>query len=355
MASSGRSLPMFAKSWVLLFDDVLRIHRQSGSGAARRFFWDFCWHYPSSARWLVFIHGLYQRFGFARAPALIVRKKTSTRYLSKNLLFRQRLVLIAAHYDIVANLFKPSAMRSLLALRNLPLAEITGKSGQLYGVYLTQSVDHCCEGELCLVLQNIATAQPLATLSLVFDRTPAGIVAIIGGLQGLAAENAKSAIIDATKELHGLRPKSVVLATFYAFCQVLNVQSRLAISLKNNPSNKIGRSFVANNDSFWSEIAQTRNCDGDFNLPPTIPEKTDDQVPAKRKTAWRHRNLLRDEISRQVASHSIALLDQNLPSGTCLKSGPASWETQRYNTPSGDKHLLGAQTDHAYSRSNPDC
>jgi uncharacterized protein VirK/YbjX len=131
-----------------------------------------------------------------------------------------------------------------------------------------------------------------------------------------------------------------VLIGLYALCNAIAVTHIEAISLKNNPSKKIGHRFVADNDTFWAEISSDRNADGDFVLPLVLPERAIEQVPSKRKKLWQARKMLKDDVMKQSRMRISRMLNpETIRNKTCYGAGPTA----------------GAKLDYENFGTNSDC
>jgi uncharacterized protein len=335
----------------LFYNYLCRIYRAWGLKIAFRFFWNFWIHFPVSQRWIGFTDSLYQTNTGMHAPILIVRKKCFFKYISINLSFSQRVKLIEDHYRSIKRVFSSAALISMLEMRETEVALMSGKSGKNYRIYLTQCPELGSEGELSIILQESDTGLRLATLTFMITISNKGLGLVIGGLQGPNHSNAKSTIVEATRDLHGLRPKNAVLIGLLGICSTIRVEQIEAVCRANNPSKKRGTSFIADNDSFWLEISKRQNADGDFILPLKLIEKTIDQVPSKKKKTWLQRQDLKHEILRNTQHNISALLAQQFAS-THQRMAQCEADTPSYNTLSGDRNLLEANISDAECRAN---
>jgi uncharacterized protein len=317
-----------------------RIHQQSGAKLAFRFLWNFVRHYPHSKRWIRSMQQIYASNGANPVPLIIIRKKCFFKYVSKQFKFPERSKLIEEHYLITAFLFSRYTCTMMLNMRAISLAHIEGVSGKIFSLSLVQRPELCSEGELSIILQEQCNGKRLATLTFLFVRKKFSLGILIGGMQGPNCENSKAEIVEATRELFGLRPKNAVLCALYAMCMVLPITHFESVSCKNNPSKKIGKAFKADNDGFWAEISNTMSNAGDFVLPLDLPERLLEQVPSKRRKLWQRRKCLKDSIKLQSEAQLSNLINP---------------ETRSYKKTYGNKLPPQAKANHAEPGSNFNC
>ncbi len=289
----------------MLLDYLIRVNRKWKLRIAGRFLWNYLYYYPDSAKWVRFIHELYLRHGFSHAPILLVRKKCYFKYLIRDLSFADRVRRIEDHYNVASKLFSNDFMKTILAMDETVLAKITGKSGKSYEFYFGQRPELSSEGELSVFLREFGAIENLATLTFTLSHIGTNTKITIGGLQGPRAKNAKASIVDATRDLHGLRPKSAVIFALYGILGCLKVADLEAVSLANNPSKRIGKTFFADNDSFWSEFAERNAISNNFILPMVLPEKAIGDVVVKKKKLWLERQDLKKLITSS-ADYNLA-------------------------------------------------
>ncbi|WP_443748454.1 DUF535 family protein [Asticcacaulis solisilvae] len=130
----------------------------------------------------------------------------------------------------------------------------------------------------------------------------------IAGLQGPAGEDAKQAVVGATRNMWGARPKGVVLDALYALAEVLECRDIQAVQTHNHPLKDINHLIVADNDGFWAEIATARTIHGDFILPARLPVRSLEAVPAKKRKDWLARQALKAGLRRGVQAELFAWL-----------------------------------------------
>jgi uncharacterized protein VirK/YbjX len=155
-----------------------------------------------------------------------------------------------------------------------------------------------------------ATRRPLALLSFVIG-TPSptrAAMARIGGLQGSASPDAKEAVIAATRDLFGLRPKRLLVEAVYGLVQRAemmgtNIDGIVAVSNQTRVHYSPRRPpIMADYDGFWEEWGANRDERGHFHLPSLPARRRPEDVPARKRKAWRHRQTLIDQVVGQIVN-----------------------------------------------------
>ncbi|WP_280823557.1 DUF535 family protein [Pseudaminobacter soli (ex Li et al. 2025)] len=163
-------------------------------------------------RWLRFLQEFTQQHTFAPPHDDLVRKSLSA-FLVYRMAYRTRFDILVQHFDVAGFLLKPQMLQTLWQGGKVEIGAVSGRD-QDYRLQLSLT-DHCGsrhEGVFALRLIRAVDRAILCTASFVFVRRPGNSYSIaIGGLQGSAQQDAKRAVISATRDLGGLRPKDAVL------------------------------------------------------------------------------------------------------------------------------------------------
>ncbi|MGZ3305408.1 MAG: DUF535 family protein [Asticcacaulis sp.] len=283
-------------------DDVRIISQRFGRKKARFFALKYLQFLPYSRRWLTFIQSFYAYYMGSEPPIEMIRTKFMRTYFSRRLSVRQRLHHLLSHFEVLETHLNAGAIASLCGNDSLILCTLTGKSGTQYVFTLSQHDRYRAEGELTLFMRRKGEELALAALTFSFGETAHHAVSMrIGGLQGPQAEDAKQQIIDVTRDLHGLRPKSAVLDAFYVIARIFGVAEIQAVGTQNHPLHNQRHAFRANNDLFWEEMGASKTPEGDYALPQRLSQKTLDEVAGKRRKDWLARQEHKAEIYRQMA------------------------------------------------------
>jgi uncharacterized protein VirK/YbjX len=96
-----------------------------------------------------------------------------------------------------------------------------------------------------------------------------------------------------TRNLHGLRPKCLVLALACALARHWGLTRVLAVGNAAHPLRNAGRRFVADYDAFWQEQQGRAIGNGWFELPLQPEHRSEAEVPSHHRSAFRKREALR--------------------------------------------------------------
>lgn len=283
-----------------LLTTARRIKAAQGFKKTKFFVLKYLQYFPHSQRWVQFIDGYYGRYTGEVAPIELVRTKFLRSYYSRKLQPAARLGALRGHYQFLETHFRDHMIRTLLTGTEIRLASMIGKSGALYDIGMAQHARYRAEGDLTLFLRRRDDEVALAALTFSFGAHEKAAVLRIGGLQGPQAEDGKQRVVDATKDLNGLRPKGAVLSAFYDIARVFGAVTIDAVGMKNHPLNDRRHAVFADNDAFWAEQGATATVTGDFRLPLVPPQRAFEDVPAKKRKDWLARNALRETVTGQI-------------------------------------------------------
>lgn len=236
---------------------------------------------------------------FTRCPLLPT--KIHRPYLHKKLKAKDRSTSIISHYTFVKNM-QPSAIKEIFQYKShAAIVEFTGKDNACFQVYC-YPCKYDKEGEITLTLK--IDGQELSNLSFSFIRQQDESVAFISGLQGLRHEEGDVITRRATKSCYGMFPKRIL---YEITCQLLShcgIRKILAVSEDLHvyrqwrySAKKAGA--VAGYNKFWEEIGGVVS--GDFyQLPNQLERKSLEDIASKKRSEYRNRYHLLDEIQGQI-------------------------------------------------------
>lgn len=141
-----------------------------------------------------------------------------------------------------------------------------------------------------------------------FNKTDNRVVAYIGCSQG-PIENGLDIDRELTKTLYGCRPKNFVLVALQHLLSNLGVTQLFAVSNKGHYSNKfVGdkRKPKVSYDEFWTECGG-KLCEDPrfFSLPLEETRKTYEEIPSKKRSAYRKRYELLDQLSDSIKKYCL--------------------------------------------------
>jgi len=224
-------------------------------------------------------------------------------WLSKRLCQRRRLAALGDHYRFIVQEGLGDAV--LQAARGgLRLASFAGKSGAHYTIELRAIVPMEREGELVLQLM----CQGTLVYSLAFSFVQEGQLRQlgIGCVQGPQCGAGLALAREATRDLHGLRPKNLLVRLAgqlgHAWgCEhlVLVGNHNRTVCVKSLRKGKVKADY----DSLWQELGATRRPDGDWQMgcaPLQAPDM--EEVPSKKRAEMRRRYDLMTQVNFAVLS-----------------------------------------------------
>jgi uncharacterized protein VirK/YbjX len=208
----------------------------------------------TAARWSRYIRALHRDAG-AAAPPVRVLAKPVRRYLHRAFWPRQRLALLLEHYRWLRTLFSREFIAQICAQEALPAVALHGRREGEYDIFIIASnvVYMQREGELAICLAKRSGSMELCRLSLCFARVDGEPAVVIGGLQGPASAY-KRDVIDATRDLYGLRPKDAALLAARAFARALGFNVVHAICDANHVLRRLqDTAKFSRYDDYWLE------------------------------------------------------------------------------------------------------
>lgn len=204
-------------------------------------------------RWLDYLESLRLRYDLGLPHDELLQKPVA-KFLCHGMDEHQRLALICGHFDLAVAVMDRAILRRVWAGHEVELGQLDGRAA---AYVLTLVLADCCggrhEGCLALRLRRQSDGLDLCNMKFVLTATPQGITAIIGGVQG--AQDAKRAVIDATRDLGGLRPKDAVLLAIQGLVAPCGAPGCLAVARDRLPiayrRRRRQQMLKADNDSFW--------------------------------------------------------------------------------------------------------
>jgi uncharacterized protein VirK/YbjX len=257
--------------------------------------------YPQlTSSWLDLLnsHSVMRELVLAQ-PRLI--HKVYRPWLSQRMCRRQRLTALVAHYRFILQQGL-GEMVAEAARRPVELAAFAGKSGARYSICLCAVVPMEREGELVLQLR----CGEALVYSVAFSFLPEGrkVQVGIGCIQGPQCGAGLELAREATRDLHGLRPKNLLVRLVR---QIGHASGCPQLVLVGNDNRTVARKSLrqgkvkADYDGLWLEMGARRRHDGDYELDcePLQPPSMED-VPSKKRSEVRKRHELMEAINTSV-------------------------------------------------------
>ncbi len=223
-------------------------------------------------------------------------------YLTRSLSMDQRLAVLAYHYGfMLRNGLGPLVAQAARA--GVVLASVEGKSGSRYDIELRAAALFEREGEL--VLQLCEHGAAVYSVAFTFSDLTGRAAVTIGCTQGPNHGDGLAANRSATRELHGIRPKQLLVTLVRQLAYALGCGH---VQLVGN-ANRVVLSALrqgkvcADYDQLWHEMGALERPDGDFQLrcealaPPDL-----EAIVSKKRSEARKRHAVVETLAQQLAT-----------------------------------------------------
>ena len=190
--------------------------------------------------------------GAPTTPARVLGKPLRS-YLMRGLSPTDRLDALLRHGRAAERLLGSEALAGLIAGEGFTIARLEARKGSVYRLELAPSDKHTTqrEGEWVFAISKVGDDALLAKLTLALAG-PAGSP-VVGGLQGPQSGH-KRKVIEATRELHGLRPKDATVLAVRAFARALGCEPVHAVKDANHVlAEAQGGQKFSSYDAYWLE------------------------------------------------------------------------------------------------------
>ncbi len=241
-------------------------------------------------------------------PRLV--NKIYRNYLSTRLGCNERLDALQTHYQtVIARGLAPLVARA--ALGPVEMCRLQTKDGD-YRIDLRAGSVLCREGELIFQLMHEDTL--VYSVACSFVRDGFQMMLGVGCLQGQNGAGAQDSVREATRALHGMRPKNLLMRVVRQFGSDHGCTKLLLVSNANRvvtTSMKKGK-VHADYDGLWLELGAERRADGDFLLPcEALPALDLTEIASKKRSEAKKRHEMLtvaiDDINAQIGRSQRAL------------------------------------------------
>lgn len=231
-------------------------------------------------------------------------------YLSRRLGCSERLDALQTHYRTVLERgLAPLVARAATA--PVEMCRLHGKEG-VYRIELRAGGVLVREGEL--IFQLMADDVPIYSVACAFVRDGFQTMLGVGCLQGAAGAAAQDQVREATRALHGMRPKNLLLRLVRQFGHEQGCANLLLVGNANRVVSKSMRKgkVHADYDELWQALGARRRGDGDFELAcENLPALELGGIASKKRSEARKRHAMLgmaiEELNAQVARSQLAL------------------------------------------------
>ncbi len=259
-----------------------------GYGKALQFF-AYAQMYPKNfAGWFDFVETTPPQGSSENFDIRLVMR-AGFRFVSPRFSVPETITALTSHYTTLAKSFSPAALAEFMS--GCQIAEVTGQSGKKYAFRVVHDISK--EGALSIWFIDVDLPKaPLAILIGVIsqdhEQRPVFVVGMLRG-PGRGVPDGKQRVIDATRDLNGLRPKQAAVHAASALAQWFGAKEIIAPSTENQIAIRNwfkGQKIHADHDTFWQEFAKEPAPDGSYHLPLPLPRRNAADVQQKRRKDW---------------------------------------------------------------------
>ncbi|UDL89190.1 VirK/YbjX family protein [Mesorhizobium sp. PAMC28654] len=207
--------------------------------------------------------------------------------------------LLADHFNLAAATLPRDRLEAAWHGRPMDIGMVAGKR-DAYTLTMRLAVHSAAnhEGAFSIKLTRRRDRFDLVKLSFVLYKLPGGYTAAIGGIQGSRQRNSKRAVVDATRDMGGLRPKDAALLVMEGIALRGGADHLLGVSNATHTINfRVSRNRVrkhADMDEYW--LDRGGQAGGEFGF--VIPVRNGQIVPSSNRRDIAKREFL--EIGKNL-------------------------------------------------------
>lgn len=254
---------------------------------------------------------LYPLLGYYLSCQTNLPCKLQRPYLASCLSQQERFEALAYHYDFLA--LHPDSMTKAFYNPNIAfvLADVKVKNDANIKIAIQARNKFAREGEISLYFYD-NDGIDLATVTFTIMQYQQKTTLFIAGLQGTGHREARIRVQQATKQCYGLFPKRVALEAILVIARYFNLEQIVAVGNKthiynNWRYNSRQERILSDYDDFWLTIDGKQDSNGLFILPNQIYRKSLDEIASKKRSEYRNRYALLDQLENSI-TENLALL-----------------------------------------------
>ena len=249
------------------------------------------YHRRATDRWLRFLnsHPMFSTM-LPTCPRLV--NKIYRSYFSTTLCCEGRLAALQTHYGMVIRHGLAPLVASA-ACAPVVLCRLAARADLGYSIQLRAAGILDREGDL--VLQLVHGTDLVCSIAFSFMQHERGTAIGIGCLQGPPGDAGLERIRAATRELHGLRPKNLLVRLVRQLGHDFDCPELVLVANRNRVVTNASRKgkVHADYDALWEELHAWRRPDGDFGLAcEDLPAPCMESIPSKKRSEARKRHEL---------------------------------------------------------------
>ena len=240
-------------------------------------------------------------------PRVLLKLQRS--YAQQGLDVKQRWSLLEQHYAFATRRLSAGALRDIFTGTGVQLATLPAMEAGEFSVRLLYDNLFEKEGELSIVLFEEKIQRPLFALSFCISSCQWKSREIfIGGLQGYKSVNSREYVVAITREMHGLRPKALLLFALQQLAAHWGVRRLRAVSNKTRVHRR-DDSIKADYDEFWIDSGGRLDDSESFVLPVEFATRDLASIKPNKRSMYRRRYMMLEELGFQIR-HRASQLDE---------------------------------------------
>lgn len=206
-------------------------------------------------KWFRFLSRFSRQHRLGSPNDDLLRKK-AYKFFARGLPGGRGFDLLADHFTLAAANLPRDRLEAAWHGRPMDIGMVAGKR-DAYTLTMRLAVHSAAnhEGAFTIKLTRRSDRLDLVKLSFILYKLPGGYTAAIGGIQGNRRQNSKRAVIDATRDMGGLRPKDAALLVMEGIALRGGADHFLGVSNARHTINfRVSRNRVrkhADMDEYW--------------------------------------------------------------------------------------------------------
>jgi uncharacterized protein VirK/YbjX len=224
-----------------------------------------------------------------------------TRYIASNWDTATRIARLIDHHKTVAQIGGVVDFSPDIIIDIVPSIAIDPR----YRITLDQARWLLREGSLVLSLWD--GIDRIFHLGFCLSTEGGKRVAYIGSMQGrrdIELDEVKFDLLGHYRQFTktaGMRPRDFLVEVFRIFCRLVDVTEIRAVSDENHPQRKLVPDVKLSYDEIWSERGGSRAAGEFFILPVVASRRSNDDIPAKRRSQYARRYSMLDAVETELA------------------------------------------------------
>ncbi|MCO5730441.1 DUF535 family protein [Rhizobium sp. SSA_523] len=244
-----------------------------------------------------------------------IAAKPLSKYMRRGWRVEDRVRCMLDHYR---TLLSSVAGRRILALSRMTgvIATLKGRTQTDYHLVITCNAAQRREGELILELRK--NSRRICCLCGSFCRSDRRLVFLIGTMQGANGADAKDVVREATRDLHQLRPRDLIMAAAQTIATLLGAEAILAPTQTRHlaAGRRRPTGIKADFDSLWTDLGGICRPDGDYLLPAVTHYRPLESIAAKRRAETLRRYALKQQMAAEIEAALLSPGPEHQEEGT---------------------------------------